>query len=165
VLALAVSLALAFAAPAAGSTSAALPQRGVLQPGTSLGGVRLGDTPAVVRARWGSRYSLCGVCRLTTWLFTYRDGGPAGAPGSFRSGRVAAVFTLGTPLGWRTSKGVRLGDATRTAVDVYGPMRWSRCIGYGALSMRRTGVVTSIYTAGESIYGFALTRPAEPVCQ
>ena len=36
---------------------------------------------------------------------------------------------------------------------------------YRALSMRRPGVVTSIYAAGESVYGFALTRPGEPICQ
>ena len=35
----------------------------------------------------------------------------------------------------------------------------------GALSSRGPTAVTSIYTYGESVYGFALTRPSEPVCQ
>jgi len=37
-------------------------------------------------------------------------------------------------------------------------------IGYGALTMRTGTAVTAIYTTGESVYGFALTRPSEPVC-
>ena len=36
---------------------------------------------------------------------------------------------------------------------------------YGAVSIRRPGVVASIYTYGDSVYGFALTLPTEPVCQ
>ena len=38
------------------------------------------------------------------------------------------------------------------------------CIGYGAMSMRTGQAVTSIYTTGEAVYGFALSRPSEPVC-
>jgi hypothetical protein len=143
----------------------ALPAQGVLAPGRHLGGVELGDTPREVRARWGSRYTLCGVCRRTTWLYTYRAGNPAGAAVSFRSNRVSAVFTLGVPRGWRTSRGVALGDPAEKVLRVYGALPWSRCIGYGAVSIRRPGVVSSIYTFGESVYGFALTLPSEPVCQ
>ena len=44
-------------------------------------------------------------------------------------------------------------------------LRWTACTGYGALSMRKPRVVTSIYTNGEAVYGFALTAPTEPVCQ
>lgn len=153
----ALSLTLLVSAPA-------LPSQGVLAPGKHLGGVELGDTQKEVRARWGSRYTLCAVCKRPTWLYTYRSG-PAGAAVSFRNGRVAAVFTLGVPRGWHTSKGVRLGDPAVKIESVYGALPWSRCIGYGALSIRRPGVVASIYTYGESVYGFALTLPGEPVCQ
>jgi hypothetical protein len=52
--------------PASGTTTSALPLRGVLTPGQSLGGVRLGDTQQSVRARWGDRYTRCTVCRRTT---------------------------------------------------------------------------------------------------
>ena len=152
-------------APAAESRAATLPARGVLAPGQSLGGVRLGDTPARVTARWGVSHTRCSVCTLPTWLFSYAEGRPAGAAVSFRGGRVAAVFTLGVPRGWRTTRGLVLGDPADRIQSVYGRLRWSRCIGYGALSIRRPGVVSSIYTYGESVYGFALTRPSEPVCQ
>ena len=146
-------------------SSPALPDQGVLTPGESLGGVQLGDTRASVTKRWGSRHTLCAVCTQFTWLYSYRGRGPEGAAVSFRNGRVSAVFTLGVPRGWRTSRGVALGDPAEKVQAVYGRLPWSRCIGYGALSIRRPGGVASIYTFGESVYGFALTRPSEPVCQ
>lgn len=143
----------------------ALPEKGVLAPGQHLGGVRLGDTQARVKARWGPRYTPCAVCTRPTWLYSYRSGQFGGAAVSFRRGRVAAVFTLGVPRGWRTSRGVALGDPADKIHAVYGNLPWSRCIGYGAVSIRRSGAVASIYTYGESVYGFALTLPSEPVCQ
>ena len=151
--------------PASGTSASGLPLRGVLTPGQSLGGVRLGDTQAAVSARWGTRHTRCTVCKRTTWLYTYGTGSPAGAAVSFRAGRVSAVFTLGVPRGWRTTRGVALGDPADKVQRVYGTLPWSRCIGYGAVSFRRPGVVSSIYMYGESVYGFALTRPSEPVCQ
>lgn len=164
-LVLALALPGSHAAPATPVATAALPAKGVLAPGQSLGGVRLGDTVAVVKRRWGSRYELCRVCARTTWMYTYRTGRLSGVAVSFRSGRVSAIFTLGAPRGWRTPQGLALGDPTAAALHLYRGLAWNRCIGYGALSMRRPGVVTSIYTFGESVYGFALTRPSEPVCQ
>lgn len=165
-LTLALALTLLVSAPAgADATSSGLPARGVLTPGKSLGGVKLGDTQAAVKARWGASYTRCAVCRRLTWLYTYPSDGPRGAAVSFRNGRVAAVFTLGVPRGWRTTRGVVLGDPADKVQAIYGSLPWSRCIGYGALSIRRTGVVSSIYTYGESVYGFALTLPGEPVCQ
>lgn len=143
----------------------ALPQHGVLAPGQHLGGVRLGQTQAQVKARWGSRYTRCAVCTRPTWLYSYPSRSSTGAAVSFRNGRVAAVFTLGVPRGWRTSGGVALGDPADKVHAVYGSLPWSRCIGYGAVSIRRPGVVASIYTYGDSVYGFALTLPSEPVCQ
>ncbi len=134
-------------------------------PGKSLGGIALGDTQASVRAKWGDRHTLCSVCRRPTWLYTYRGSRIAGAAVAFRNGRVAAVFTLGVPRGWRTSRGVSLGDPADKVHSVYGSLPWSRCVGYGAVSIRSGGAVASIYTYGESVYGFALTLPSEPVCQ
>lgn len=148
----------------AGAASGALPLQGVLKPGESLGGVRLGDTEAQVRAAWGGTFSRCSVCALPTWMYLYARG-VRGAAVSFRKGRVVAVFTLGTPSGWRTTDGVRLLDPAKKIQATYGRLRWTRCIGYGALSVRGKSAVTSIYTYGELVYGFALTRPAEPVCQ
>ena len=146
-------------------TPAGPPSQGILVPGKSLGGLALGATKAEVRARWGARYTLCSVCRRPTWLYSYRGSGTTGAAVSFRGGKVVAVFTVGVPRGWRTNRGVALGDPATKVHSVYGALPWSRCIGYGAVSIRRPGVVASIYTYGDSVYGFALTLPSEPVCQ
>lgn len=158
---------LALPLAAAADRAAVFPQRGVLAPGKSLAGLRLGDTQAAVKARWGSAYRVCKQCQEPTWYYIYNDAThePLGAGVTFRSGKVSAVFTLGSPSGWRTTEGLLLGEQIDRVRDIYGTMQWRICIGYGALSMRKPGVVTSIYTNGESVYGFALTRPYEPVCQ
>lgn len=165
-----LGLALAFAsalAASSGSAAASLPRNGVLVPGKSLAGVRLGDSEARVRATWGTRDWSCGRCAARTWYYTYEraTGEPFGVGVSFRRGRVTAVFTLGSPRGWRTREGLRLGDGLDRAHELYTGLSWRACIGYLALSMRQARTVTSIYATGESVYGFALTRPGEPVCQ
>jgi len=163
-----IRLALALALAVSSSPgSGVLPRHGVLVPGTSLAGVRLGATTTAVRARWGSGYRVCDFCAETTWYFTYerRPGEPLGVGVSFRHRRASAIFTLGTPTGWRTREGLRLGDGIERVQALYDGLLWKACIGYQALSMRRAGVVTSIYASGEFVYGFALTRPGEPICQ
>jgi hypothetical protein len=158
----------ALALPASGASdvsSGALPLRGVLVPGESLGGIRLGDTPAGVVARWGAGHTRCDLCRATTWLFSYRGTIGSGAAVTFRRGRVVAVFTIGVPRGWRTTRGVRLGDPTENVLRTYRSLHWRPCIGYGALSIHHPRAVTSVFTYGEYVYGFALTHVSEPVCQ
>jgi hypothetical protein len=165
-LVLLTAAAVAAAAVLVGRADAAVPARGTLVVGSSLGGVRLGDTPAVVRARWGGGYTLCAVCPATTWLYMIRGSKRlAGAAVTFRAGRAVAVFTLGAPVGWRSSRGLAVGDPAVKIPTLHGQLAYSRCLGYGALSTRRAGVVTSFYTFGDAVYGFALTRPADPVCQ
>jgi len=161
---------LLIAAPAAalagGRQQAALPLRGVLVSGHSLGGVSLGDSPADVEATWGSDYTICTTCTLTTWYFTYPSK-PVGAAVIFdKSDEVVAVFTLGTPFGWRTEKGLPLGAEIHSLTELYPTpeMAYRACIGYSALSQRQGATVTSIYTQAESVYGFALTAPGRPVC-
>ena len=75
------------------------------------------------------------------------------------------MFTLGSPAGWRTQEGLLLGEQIDRVSRPLRQLSWRVCIGYGALSMRKPGIVTSIYTNGEAVYGFALTAPNEPVCQ
>src|SRR5438128_8901232 len=94
----------------AAAVVAALPVHGVLVPGSSLGGVRLGDTQAQVRARLGTYYGVCESCRAPTWYFTYKAFTQAGLGVEFTRGRVSSVYTLWRPPGWRASTGQRLGD-------------------------------------------------------
>ena len=171
-LTLALALALAVPQHSAGGAATTLPLRGVLVPGKSLAGVALGDSAASVKGRWGTSYRICKSCNektsgRETWFYTYlRDAQSLGVAVNFnRRGNVVAVFTLGSPAGWRTQEGLLLGEQIDRIKDLYGSLTWRVCIGYGALSMRRPGVVTSIYTTGEAVYGFALTVPNEPVCQ
>jgi hypothetical protein len=157
----------ALAEPNGTRSAAALPARGVLVAATSLAGVRLGDSPAAVELAWGKSHTSCNGCRLRTWLFVYPDK-PVGAAVTFdAAGRAVAVFTLGQTLGWHTQKGLWVGaDIHSVAAKYDAPsMDYRACIGYSALSVTRGGVVTSIYTQGESVYGFALTARGQPVCR
>jgi hypothetical protein len=142
-----------------------LPQHGVLVPGRSLGGVRLGDSPSDVSQRWGRGFGRCRDCREPTWYFTYTKFEPQGAGVSFRRGRVAAVFTLWSPPGWRTTKGLTIGDAAARVTELYGALPRTRCVGYDALTLRSSAAVTAIYLSGDTVYGFALLRASEPVCR
>jgi len=169
-LALLLGVLLPLAAPAAalagGHQQAALPIRGLLISGQSLGGISLGDTPADVEATWGTSYKVCETCTLTTWYFVYPTK-PVGAAVVFsKDDEVVSVFTLGTPFGWRTEKGLQLGAEIHDLTAMYPApqMAWKACIGYSALSQRQGSTVTSIYTQAEVVYGFALTTPGRPVC-
>jgi len=139
------------------------PVDGVLVRGKSLAGVRLGDTEAEVRSLWGRKFTVCQGCRPTTWFYWSPTGDPFGAGITFRHGRVTAVFTLGTPEGWHTSDGIRIGQLLQRFNDP-GDATTPACNGYGAISTRTGETVTSILTSGQAVYGFALTRPSEPVC-
>jgi hypothetical protein len=153
-------LVLALARPAA----AGLPDHGVLVPFRSLAGVRLGDTPAQVEGRLGTRYQPCARCARATWYYT-RTGTSPGLAVAFRQGRVSAVSTLGAPIGWRTSDGLRVGEGLDRLQTLYAKFTWRTCVGYGALSLRRASAVTAIYTTADVVYGFGLLRPVEPICR
>ena len=159
---------LAFPAASLAGTQrqAVLPTHGILIAGRSLAGVHLGDTPADIRATWGTSYRACDGCTLTTWIYTYETK-PVGAAVVFDERKhVIAVFTLGSPFGWRTQKGLAVGADIHTLVAMYNApsMGYKGCIGFSALSTRQGDTVTSIYTQAESVYGFALTLPGAPVC-
>jgi hypothetical protein len=147
------------------TSDAGLPARGVLTPGVSLAGVHIGDSVTKVKRLWGSNYKLCPDCDAPTWFYFYTRGEPLGAAVRFKDGHVVAAFTLGAPTGWHTAEGLLVGEQIYRVADLYGPLGWHRCIGYGAMTMRKGDVVTSIYTTGQVVYGFAITKPSEPICQ
>lgn len=157
----AVLLALSIAGPAA----AALPKAGVLVPGESLAGLRLGATAPEVRAAWGSRFGVCRGCPDRTWYFNYRPFEPQGAAVSFRRGRAAALFTLWSPAGWRTNRGLRIGDNVARVTAIYGPLTRLQCGTYYALTLPHAGSVTAFYVYGEKVWGFGLSRAGLPACR
>ena len=127
---------------------------------------------AQVKRVWGGNYKLCprsSACPLTktdqVWDYIYERGEPLGAAVRFRHGIVTAVFTLGSPTGWHTQQGLGVGEQIEKANELYGQLAWHVCTGYAAMSMRNGNTITSIYTTGENVYGFALTASTESICQ
>ncbi len=142
-----------------------LPQRGVLVSGKSLAGVQLGDSMAKVKSLWGGRFTRCGTCKPAMWFYWYPPpADPQGAGVQFAKGRVVAVFTLGSPAGWRTETGIRVGQILNNPTE--SGSHWLSCAGYSAKSTETTpNAVTSILTQGAAVYGFALTRPSVSPCR
>jgi len=143
---------------------AAPPTAGVVVPGVSLGGLRLGMTTAQVRADWGRRYGTCRDCAAPTWYFTYRPFTQQGAGVEFRQGRVAALYTLWAPPGWRTPKGLAIGDPAAKITELYGPMPLEQCVGYSALLLRRGATLTAFYVVDTKLWGFGLMRYGRSPC-
>ena len=159
--ALAITAAFALAAPAA----AAPPRAGTLIPGRSLGGLRLGLSPAAVKAAWGRNFGVCRGCAELTWYFNYVAFDPRGAGVTFRSGRANAVFTLWSPTGWRSSDGLRLGDPRARITARYPRAQRTTCNGYYALTIGTGASRTYFYVAGGKLWAFGLRRPTVPPCR
>ena len=74
------------------------------------------------------------------------------------------MFTLGSPAGWGL-KGVMMGDPVSNIYNLYGSPGTTNCIGYDALTVKIGQTTTAFYSAGGTIYGFALTSGSESPCQ
>jgi hypothetical protein len=145
--------------------AAAPPRAGILVPGRSLGGVALGATEAQVRAAWGDRFGRCRACPHPTWYFNQRPFEPKGVGVEFRGGRVSALFTLWGPDGWRSSRGLRIGDAAARIGTLHGPVIRVECGGYAALTRMDGRTVTAFYVVEDEVWGFGLMRPDVPACR
>lgn len=148
----------------AGSEAAPAPERGLLIPGESLGGVRIGMTKSAVADTWGSRHGVCRNCSHTTWYFNYKPFQPEGVGVVFERGRVARVFTLWQPEGWRTPEGLRVGEPAAEVARTYGPLDRRRCIRYDALVQPGLGAQTVYYVFENEVWGFGLTVPDASPC-
>src|SRR5262249_36180979 len=140
-----------------------LPRQGVLVPWQSLGGVRLGMTPAQVRRQWGTRFGRCGTCQQKTWFFNYSPFQPEGAAVRFANGRVDAVWTLWKPPGWRLG-GVQLGAPAASLTGRWSALEPVHCDNYEARIARRRGVTTVLYVYAEQLWGFGLSRAGASPC-
>jgi hypothetical protein len=120
-------------------------------------------TPDQVRRTWGNGFGRCRGCRNETWYFNYAPFSPEGAGVQFRRGRVEGIFTLWSPGGWRTSRGLRIGDLEARVTALHSPLRPGDCGSYRALLGRRGRTVSAFYLVGDRVWGFALLRfPASP---
>jgi hypothetical protein len=154
--------ALALAAPAV--AGARLPTEGVLVPGESLGGIRIGMRKDAVRAAWGRDFGRCRSCGLETWYFTYRRFQPEGAAVAFERGRVQLVYTLWQPAGWHASRGLALGASESDVTEAVPSAARRECDGYAALVQRGRRMDSIYYVDDGALWGFGLTRPGFPPC-
>lgn len=153
--------ALLLAAPAA----AGLPRAGLLVPGKSLGGVRLGETPDAVRASLGRSYGVCSDCRRRTWYFTYRPFTKRGLAVEFTRGRVSGVYTVWRPAGWHAPKQLRLGSTPLAVHVLVGPTRSITCHSYEALVHDTAHARTAYYLYAGRLWGFGLFRRGAAPCR
>ncbi len=147
------------------TAAAAPPSAGLVVPGKSFGGLSLGSTSQHVLDAWGSRFGLCRGCREQTWYFNRRKFEPQGVGVTFRHGRVVALFTVWSPPGWRTDRGLRVDDPAARIAGLYGPILRVNCGAYFAMTLRRGRATTSVYVVDERVWGFGLSRPGRRGCR
>jgi hypothetical protein len=157
-----LALLLVLAAPPA---AAAPPVGGLVVPGRGLGGLKLGAAPRAVLASWGSSYGVCRDCRNRTWYFNLVRYQPQGAGVEFRSGRVAALFTIWSPTGWHTSEGLHTGDPERRIDELYGLLSRRTCGLYDVLVLPRGSTRTQFYVYSGRVWGFGVSRASVPPCR
>lgn len=149
---------------AAAAAIAALPHAGVLVPGRSLAGIRLGEPAAQVRAALGG-HGVCVGCATSTWYFTYGRFTQPGLGVELRNGRVSAVYTIWQPPGWRGPHGLRLGAVEAQVTQVAGPLIPITCPGYTALVRDEHGMRTAYYVVNGKLWGFGLMRAQAVPCR
>jgi len=150
---------------AAAPAAAAPPTAGTLVPGRSLGGIRLGESAAEVRAALGKRYGVCRGCRTTTWYFTYRPFTREGLGVELTRNRVSAVYTVWQPAGWSAPKGLTIGAVEAQVTTLAGPLVVLTCSGYEALTKDTAAVQTAYYIVDGKLWGFGLLRAHANPCR
>jgi hypothetical protein len=154
-----ILIALALAVPAA----AGLPKAGVLVPGRSLGGVRLGESPRAVRAKLGTFYGACRDCPRRTWYFTYGPFDRHGLAVEFMRGRVSGVYTLWRPHAWHAPHRLGFGTSALAVHRLTGASRTVPCGDYDALTSDTAHARTAYYLLNGRLWGFGLfARGASP---
>jgi hypothetical protein len=146
------------------AASASLPHGGVLVPGHTLAGVRIGESAAAVRVSLGA-HGVCDGCATTTWYFTYAKFTQQGLAVELRAGRVSAVYTVWRPDGWHTTAGVQLGAAEAQVTRLASPVAPVVCPGYTALVHDTGGVRTAYYIVDGTLWGFGLMRARTSPCR
>src|SRR5580765_5901489 len=116
--ALVLSVALALV-PHSGAARGHLPTQGLVRPGVSFAGIRIGDSMPRVRTVWGTGYQVCKYSVDRTWLYEYHGSEPLGAAVRFQHGQVAAAFSLGSPAGGRTKDGLSMGGPLANVYQYY----------------------------------------------
>src|SRR5262245_15828346 len=156
-----ILIALALAVPAAAS----LPRAGVLVPGQSLGGIRLGESPRAVRAALGTFYGTCRGCPRRTWYFTYAPLDKQGLAVEFTGRRVSGLYTLWRPPGWHAPHKLGFGSSALAVHRLTGASRTVLCRGYEALVRNSARASTAYYLLNGRLWGFGLFRRDASPCR
>jgi hypothetical protein len=149
----------------AGSAAGGLPKTGVLVPGRSLGGIRLGESQRAVRAALGAFYGACRDCSRRTWYFTYRPFEKRGLAVEFTRGHVSGLYTLWRPKGWHARHGLGFGSTPLAVHALVGTARTVVCHGYDALVQDSGRARTVYYLFGGRLWGFGLFRRGASPCR
>jgi len=142
-----------------------LPQHGVFVPGHSLGGIRLGESAAAVRAALGTRYGVCTACSTTTWYFTYKPFDQHGLGIELTQGRVSAVYKLWQPDGWHATNGLRLGALEAQVSAKTGPLFVTACSTYEARFVAGSRERSVYYVVDGKLWGFGLFGARASPCR
>jgi hypothetical protein len=142
-----------------------LPQKGLVVPGHSFGGMQLGATRAQVLKSWGSHFGRCRGCSLPTWYFTYKEFQPQGAGVAFQAGSASSYFTIWSPPGWHTNLGLKIGDPEIKISTIYGILPRVECGTYTAFVLRRGRVDTQFYSYKQEVWGFGISRAGAQPCR
>jgi hypothetical protein len=149
----------------AATAAAGLPKAGVLVPGRSLGGIRLGESPRAVRAALGTFYGTCRGCPRRTWYFTYLPFDKHGLAVEFKGGRVSGVYTLWRPAGWHAPHKLGFGSSVLTVHRRTGASRTVTCKDYEALVQDSAHARTAYYLLNGRLWGFGLFRRGASPCR
>ena len=156
---------LALALTAVLATGGSLPKAGLLVPARSLAGIRLGESPAQVRAALGPFYGVCKACALPTWYFTYGRFQQSGLAVELVGHRVSGVYTVWNPADWHTPSGLRLGAVEAQVTQLAKPRLTIACPGYTAYADDSGAARTVYYVFDGKLWGFGLFTHGSDPCK
>jgi hypothetical protein len=70
-----------------------------------------------------------------------------------------------SPPGWRTNRGLKIGDIAARISALYGPLLRTNCGTYSAFTLRGGRTKTSFYVVSGQVWGFGLSRLGESTCR
>ena len=110
--------------------------RGLVIPGRSFAGVRIGDTWIEVRSLWGTRVRDVQVLRRRDVALRVPRLGAARRRGALRARQGGGGVLAGLAAGWRTNRGLYIGDPIGNVYGHYTTTGTTRCIGFDAITVR-----------------------------
>ena len=83
---------------------------------------------------------------------------------AFQADGAASYFTIWSPPGWHTNRGLKIGDPEIEIASIYGVLPRVECGTYTAFVLRRGGIDTQFYTYKKEVWGFGISRAGAQPC-